>query len=63
MRRDHRRAGGRVLGDLRLAGGVVGGASIGVPAVLYTMVGGVQAVTWVDVKQMFLIVGGARSRW
>jgi len=27
-----------------------------VPAVLYTMVGGVQAVTWVDVKQMFLIV-------
>jgi len=28
-----------------------------VPAVLYTMVGGVQAVTWVDVKQMFLIVG------
>jgi len=25
--------------------------------VLYTMVGGVQAVTWVDVKQMFLIVG------
>jgi SSS family solute:Na+ symporter len=32
-------------------------AMIGVPAVLYTMVGGVQAVTWVDVKQMFLIVG------
>ena len=32
-------------------------ALIGVPAVLYTMVGGVQAVTWVDVKQMFLIVG------
>jgi SSS family transporter len=31
-------------------------AVIGVPAVLYTMVGGVQAVTWVDVKQMFLIV-------
>jgi Na+/proline symporter len=28
-----------------------------VPAVLYTMVGGVQAVTWVDVKQMYLIVG------
>lgn len=29
---------------------------IGVPAVLYTMIGGVQAVTWVDVKQMVLIV-------
>jgi len=32
-------------------------ALIGVPAILYTIVGGVQAVTWVDVKQMFLIVG------
>src|SRR5215217_8536892 len=32
-------------------------ALMGVPTVLYTMVGGVQAVTWVDVKQMFLIVG------
>ncbi len=32
-------------------------ALIGVPAVLYAMIGGVQAVTWVDVKQMFLIVG------
>ena len=32
-------------------------ALIGVPAILYTMVGGVQAVTWVDVKQMFLIIG------
>ncbi|HXD49904.1 MAG TPA: sodium:solute symporter [Gemmatimonadaceae bacterium] len=32
-------------------------ALIGVPAVLYTMIGGVQAVTWVDVKQMFLIIG------
>jgi SSS family solute:Na+ symporter len=31
-------------------------AVIGVPAVLYTMVGGVTAVTWVDVKQMVLIV-------
>jgi len=31
-------------------------AIIGVPAVLYTMIGGVQAVTWVDVKQMMLIV-------
>jgi SSS family solute:Na+ symporter len=32
-------------------------ALIGVPAVAYTIVGGVQAVTWVDVKQMILIVG------
>ena len=31
-------------------------ALIGVPTVLYTMIGGVQAVTWADVKQMFLIV-------
>jgi SSS family transporter len=31
--------------------------AIGLPTVLYTMVGGVQAVTWTDVKQMFLIVG------
>jgi Na+/proline symporter len=29
---------------------------IGVPTVIYTMVGGVQAVAWVDVKQMVLIV-------
>ena len=33
-------------------------ALIGLPAVLYTMFGGVQAVQWVDVKQMFLIIGG-----
>jgi SSS family solute:Na+ symporter len=32
-------------------------ALIGVPTVLYTVVGGVQAVTWADVKQMFVIVG------
>ncbi len=32
-------------------------ALIGVPAIFYTIIGGVQAVTWVDVKQMFLIVG------
>src|SRR3954447_24219494 len=32
--------------------------AIGVPTVLYTMVGGVQAVTWTDVKQMFVIVAG-----
>jgi solute:Na+ symporter, SSS family len=31
-------------------------AAMGVPTVLYTMLGGVQAVTWVDVKQMVLIV-------
>ena len=32
-------------------------AIIGVPTIIYTMIGGVQAVTWVDVKQMFVIVG------
>ena len=31
-------------------------AAIGAPTVLYTMFGGVQAVTWADVKQMVLIV-------
>jgi Na+/proline symporter len=31
-------------------------ALIGVPTVLYTMFGGVQAVTWADVKQMVLVV-------
>jgi SSS family transporter len=31
-------------------------ALIGIPTVIYTMVGGVQAVTWADVKQMVLIV-------
>ncbi len=31
-------------------------ALIGVPAVAFTAIGGVQAVTWVDVKQMMLIV-------
>jgi len=31
---------------------------IGMPTALYTMFGGVQAVTWTDVKQMFLIVFG-----
>ncbi len=31
-------------------------ALIGVPTVFYTMVGGVQAVAWADVKQMVLIV-------
>jgi SSS family transporter len=32
-------------------------AVIGIPTVIYTMFGGVQAVTWADVKQMVLIVG------
>ena len=37
--------------------------AIGLPTALYTMVGGVQAVTWTDVKQMVVIVvGPARGR-
>ena len=32
--------------------------SIALPTAVYTMFGGVQAVTWTDVKQMVLIVGG-----
>lgn len=32
-------------------------ALIGIPTIIYTMIGGVQAVTWADVKQMFIIVG------
>ncbi len=32
--------------------------AIGVPTVVYTMVGGVQAVAWTDVKQMAVIVFG-----
>ncbi|MEX2181552.1 MAG: sodium:solute symporter [Gemmatimonadaceae bacterium] len=32
-------------------------ALIGVPTVTYTVIGGVQAVTWADVKQMVVIVG------
>jgi SSS family transporter len=31
-------------------------AAIGIPTVIYTMIGGVQAVAWADVKQMVLIV-------
>jgi len=31
-------------------------ALIGIPTVIYTMIGGVQAVAWADVKQMALIV-------
>ena len=33
-------------------------AAMGIPAVLYTLVGGVQAVTWADVKQMAVIIVG-----
>src|SRR5262249_11031618 len=32
--------------------------AIGAPTILYTMLGGVQAVTWTDVKQMAVVVGG-----
>jgi Na+/proline symporter len=32
--------------------------AIGVPTIVYTMLGGVQAVTWTDVKQMVLILAG-----
>jgi solute:Na+ symporter, SSS family len=35
--------------------------AIGVPTVIYTMVGGVQAVTWTDVKQMVIIIAGILS--
>jgi len=31
---------------------------IGIPTAVYTILGGVQAVTWTDVKQMFVIVAG-----
>ncbi|MGZ8375894.1 MAG: sodium:solute symporter [Gemmatirosa sp.] len=31
-------------------------ALMGIPTILYTVIGGVQAVTWADVKQMVLIV-------
>src|SRR6185503_1708812 len=32
--------------------------TICVPMIVYTSIGGVQAVAWADVKQMFIIVGG-----
>jgi Na+/proline symporter len=32
--------------------------AIGGPTIIYTMLGGVQAVTWTDVKQMGIVVGG-----
>jgi Na+/proline symporter len=34
---------------------------IGLPTVIYTIVGGVQAVTWTDVKQMVIIILGILS--
>ena len=37
---------------------VITAIAIGGPTTVYTMFGGVQAVTWADVKQMFVIVGG-----
>ncbi len=46
-----------VLGwDLRMTVLAIGG-----PTVIYTMFGGVQAVTWTDVKQMVIIVAGIIS--
>jgi solute:Na+ symporter, SSS family len=35
--------------------------AIGLPTALYTIVGGVQAVTWTDVKQMAVIVAGVAA--
>src|SRR3979490_2866030 len=32
--------------------------AICVPMIVYTTIGGVQAVAWTDVKQMFIVVGG-----
>src|SRR5262245_3576678 len=32
--------------------------AICIPMILYTTLGGVQAIAWTDVKQMFLVVGG-----
>ena len=32
--------------------------AICIPMILYTTIGGVQAVAWTDVKQMFMVVGG-----
>ena len=34
---------------------------LAVPMVIYTAFGGVQAVAWTDVKQMFIVVGGVAS--
>ena len=35
--------------------------AIGLPTALYTMLGGVQAVTWTDVKQMGVVVVGVSA--
>jgi len=35
--------------------------AIGLPTALYTMIGGVQAVTWTDVKQMAVIIAGVMA--
>ena len=35
--------------------------AIGLPTAVYTMLGGVQAVTWTDVKQMAVIVAGVAA--
>src|ERR1051325_8217163 len=35
--------------------------AICVPMIVYTTLGGVQAVAWTDVKQMFIVVGGMLS--
>ncbi len=35
--------------------------AICVPMIVYTTIGGVQAVAWTDVKQMFIVVGGMLS--
>ena len=61
VRRRHLRAGGGavvVLGWNVTATALL----IAMPAVVYTMFGGVQAVTWTDVKQMVLIVVGPVRR-
>ena len=53
---------GRGVGAFLLASHAIAAAVsaplIMLPAVVYTMFGGVQAVTWTDVKQMVLIVTG-----
>jgi len=57
VRRHHRGAGGDPLdrGGWNLTLTVL---AIGIPTALYTMFGGVQAVTWTDVKQMAVIIAG-----
>ena len=57
-RRRHLRAGGGAVGDDRRRRQRRLRLLLGVPTAIYTMFGGVQAVAWTDVKQMYLIVGG-----